>query len=212
MVQSSTPLTHVSLRRAAARLAAGDRNLAAMVRANGAPPLWARPAGFATLLRIILEQQVSLASGAAAYRRLSEGVGRVTPGNVLGFSQAQIQSMGQTRQKARYCRELASAIDEGRLDLRGLDPADPDLVRRQLTAITGIGIWTADIYLLMALKHPDIWPRGDLALYQSMRRFKGANKTTAQLDRHTNNWKPYRSVAARILWHGYLEEKRRGGG
>lgn len=180
-----------------------------MVGANGTPPLWGRRPGFATLIRIILEQQVSLASGAAAYKRLSEGVSRVTPNNVLGFTQAKVQRMGQTRQKARYCRELASAIVEGRLDLASMGGADPDDVRERLMHIPGIGRWMADIYLLMALKHPDIWPRGDLALYQAMRQFICAKKTPEQLDVYARRWKPYRAVAARILWHHYLCERRR---
>jgi len=193
-------------------LTARDRHLAALVRANGVPPLWARRPGFATLVWIILGQQVSLASAVAAYQRLARGIGRVTPGRLLARSQPALQRLGLTRQKARYCRALAAAVMDGQLDLRGLDAGEPDLVREQLTAVTGIGPWTADIYLLMALRHPDIWPRGDLALCESMRAFKGAHKTAAQLDRHANQWSPHRSVAARILWHGYLARKRNARG
>ena len=203
------PLTTAGLVRAVQILATRDQNLQSLVNLNGIPPLWARRPGFATLVWIILGQQVSLSSAAAACRRLTRGVGRITPGNVHACSLPALQRLGLTRQKARSCRDLAAAVIEVRLDLRGLDVADPDHVREQLTAVMGIGPWTADIYLLMALRHPDIWPRGDLALYESMRAFTGTRRTAAQLDRHANAWRPYRSVAARILWHGYLAERRR---
>ena len=156
--------------------------------------------------RHILEQQVSLESGAAAYKRLSEGVGRITPGSILGVTQARLQRMGQTRQKARYCRELASAIVEGRLDLASMGSADPDDVREQLMHIPGIGRWTADIYLIMVLLRPDVWPLGDIALANTMHKVKRL-KERPDNDRQleiAEPWRPHRAVAARCLWHYYL--------
>ncbi|MCZ6835459.1 MAG: DNA-3-methyladenine glycosylase 2 family protein, partial [Planctomycetota bacterium] len=189
------------------KLAALDPALAAMVARDGLPPMWVRPPGYATLIRIILEQQVTLASGAAAYRRLSEGVGRVTPGMVYQRSEAQLRRLGLTRQKARYCRELARALIEGDLDLTSLSAMNAEAVRKAMMKVTGIGVWTSDIYLLTALRHPDIWPRGDLALYQVMRQAFNRDDPPSKLDLLASRWRPWRSVAARILWHHYLKTR-----
>ena len=211
------PLNQTRLAQAAYELAAIDPDLAAMVTTDGTPPMWAMRPGFASLIEIILGQQVTLASASAAYRRLSNGLGRVTPGNVLGRTHKQLMKLGQTRQKARYCQELARAIVDGHLDLASLNKSSAEEVREELMKVTGIGRWTADIYLLMALGHPDIWPRGDLALYQVIRNVKGSasqSRTLEQLsagklDEYANRWRPWRAVAARILWHHYLCSRRR---
>lgn len=197
------------MRRAVATLSRRDADLAAIARDHGRPPLWLRRPGFATLTRIILEQQVSLASGAAAYVRLSNGVGRVTPGNVLARSEAQLRRFGLTRQKARYCRELATAVTSGGLELSRLASVSSDEVRESLIRVPGIGRWTADVYLLIALGRPDIWPRGDLALYQSMRSVLGCDSDSETLDAYADRWQPWRAVAARLLWHRYLRVRRR---
>ncbi|MCP3904710.1 MAG: DNA-3-methyladenine glycosylase 2 family protein [Planctomycetes bacterium] len=202
------PLTPATLSSAVATLATRDRDLAAVVERCGAPPMWARRPGFATLVRIILEQQVSLASGAAAYRRLSDAVGRVTPARVLRCPAARLRGAGVTRQKTRYCRGLARAVTEGTLDLATLNAASPESVRDQLTAITGIGPWTADVYALMALRHPDIWPPGDVALVTALRDVKP--RATGDIERIVEAWRPWRAVAARVLWHHYLCRKGRG--
>jgi DNA-3-methyladenine glycosylase II len=208
---AATPLTPARLRRAAATLTATDRRLGAMVREDGSPPMWGRRAGFATLVRIILEQQVTGSSGAAAYRRLSATVGRVTPRRVLAHSHARLARMGLTRQKARYCLELARAVTSGDLDVTGLHGAAPDDVRRELTRVPGIGRWTVDVYLLMALRHPDVWPRGDLALDTQVRRLRGrADDGPEALAAFARRWRPWRSVAARILWHHCLRSRRNG--
>ncbi len=179
-----------------------------MVARDGVPPLWARRPGFATLTRIILEQQVTLSSGAAAYRRLSTALGRTTPRLVLARSDDQLRRLGLTRQKARYVRALAGVVASGDLDLAALAHASTEDVRRRLTAVTGVGRWTADIYLLMALRHADVWPRGDLALYQVMRGRYGPDIAPAALDEIADRWRPWRAVAARILWHHYLRSRR----
>ena len=133
---------------------------------------------------------------------------RVTPHNVIDRSQMHIRRLGLTRQKARYCHELAQAIVDRSLNLPALKNASPEKVRQELMSITGIGLWTSDIYLLMTLKHPDIWPRGDLALYQVMRGMFGHEKSTESFDDHAMQWRPWRSVAARILWNHYLKSHR----
>ncbi|MHC5113033.1 MAG: DNA-3-methyladenine glycosylase family protein [Planctomycetota bacterium] len=201
------PLTPTTLSSAVAQLAARDRDLAAVIARHGPPPLWARRPGFATLVRIILEQQVSLASGAAAYGRLRRAVGRrVTPRAVHGCSPARLHRAGITRQKTRYCCALAAAVCDGTLDLAALAHASPETVRERLTRLPGIGPWTADIYTLMALRHPDVWPAGDLALVTALGEVK--RRSSADPDAIAARWRPWRAVAARVLWHHYLCARR----
>jgi DNA-3-methyladenine glycosylase II len=176
---------------------------------HGLPPVWAKRPGFATLAWIILGQQVSVASANAAYARLVAGTGRVTPDRVLAREEAGLRQLGITRQKARYCVELARAVTTGGLDLRGLEGQPAERVRERLTRVTGIGRWTADVYLLMALGHPDVWPRGDIALYGAWRAWAGEGWANDQIDRRATRWRPRRSAAARLLWHAVLCERRR---
>jgi DNA-3-methyladenine glycosylase II len=172
--------------------------------------LWARPASYATLVLIILEQQVSLASARSAFDRLAGRAGEVTPEQVLELGQDRIRAVGLTRQKARYVVELASALTDGRLSLRRVAQMNDEDARAALMTVRGIGHWTANIYLLMALRRPDVWPIYDLALRQSFKSLRGLGKapTDDQLARKALKWRPYRSVAARLLWHRYLRERR----
>ena len=203
-----SPLTQATLLVAVSRLVSIDHELSAIVSAHGIPPLWARRPSFATLIQITLEQQVTLASAAASYRRLSSTLGRVTPHRILERAHGELTALGLTRQKARYCQEIARAVVSDRLDLPSLHHASSEQVRLELTRIVGIGRWTADIYLLMALRRPDVWPRGDLALYQALREVKRSNYSPQQLDELARHWRPWRAVAARILWHYYLRIRR----
>jgi DNA-3-methyladenine glycosylase II len=187
------------------RLARRDRRLRALVRRFGPPPLWARPAGFATLLRIILEQQVSLASAKALYTRLAASVTEVAPATVLALGVPGLQSLGFTRQKASYCHALAEQVADGRLPLRRLGRVADEEALDRLMDVPGIGPWSAGIYLLMALRRPDIWPPGDLALHKAMAPFTGGvAPSTARAVEIAAAWRPLRAVAARILWHSYL--------
>jgi DNA-3-methyladenine glycosylase II len=182
-----------------------------VVRRWGPPLLWARRPGFATLVRIILEQQVSLASARAAYSRLQAAVGRVTPARVAGLSEARLRRSGLTRQKAAYCRKLATRIVDRQLTLSHLSHLEDDDARSSLLLVPGIGPWTADIYLLMALRRPDVWPHGDLALAKSAHRVKRLRRrpTEDRLRRLASAWAPWRAVAARILWQAYLSSHNR---
>ena len=204
-----TRLGRASLIEAVAALARTDRRLAALVTRHGPPPLWARRPGFATLLRIILEQQVSLASALALYRRLALAVGEVEPARVAALGTAGLQRLGFTRQKAGYVSGLAEDVLHGRLALARLRRYPDDEAREQLVRVRGIGPWTADIYLLMALRRPDIWPPGDLALHKALGRLHGsaALPSAAEAVRLAERWRPFRAVAARILWHTYLSER-----
>lgn len=204
-------LTRRSLLNATRHLAARDSDLAAVVGAYGPPPLWAREPGFHTLIHIILEQQVSLASAKAAYDRLIVATGRPVPERFLALDDAELTRIGFSRQKAGYGRGLAEAILEGRLDLARLETLEDAQAKVQLTAIKGIGSWTADIYLLMVLRRPDTWPSGDLALASAVQRVKRLRHkpTPEKLQALGKAWQPWRAVAARILWHYYLSSPRR---
>jgi DNA-3-methyladenine glycosylase II len=191
-------------------LCARDADLHRAVARYGPPPLWARPTGFATLVRIILEQQVSLASAEAMFTRLRNSVGRVSSARIAELSITELRRLGFTRQKAGYCLGLAQQIENGELALRRVAKYDDATARRVLTQVRGIGPWTADIYLLMALRRPDVWPEGDLALATAVRRLKRLRTQPApdRLRRIASSWRPWRSVAARILWHFYLSQSR----
>jgi len=168
--------------------------------------MWERESGFSTLLHIILEQQVSLASARAAHNKLLETANPLTPRRFLQLDDSTLRTIGFSRQKTIYGRELARSIDEGLLDLDALGSMDDAAVRAELIKIKGIGRWTADIYLLMVLRRPDIWPVGDLALAVAAQKVKGlrTRPTQQELDEMSAAWRPWRAVAARILWHYYL--------
>ena len=194
--------------RAVRVLARRDPDLRRVVKRFGAPPMWARESGFSTLLHIILEQQVSLASARAAHTKLLEIASPLTPSRFLRLDDATLKAVGFSRQKTLYGRELARSIVEGLLDLDALSSMDDAAVRSELIKIKGIGRWTADIYLLMVLRRPDIWPTGDLALAVAAQKVKRleARPTQEDLNEMSEAWKPWRAVAARILWHYYLSE------
>ena len=203
-------LDRATLALAVRELADGDARLAAIVARHGAPPLWARPPGFQTLVRIILEQQVSLASGRAAFDRLARAAGDATPERIAALDERELRGAGLTRQKARYVSLLARAVTSRAFDPARLARLDDDAVRGALEALPGIGPWSADIYLLMALRRPDAWPSGDLALQIAAREVLRlrAVPTAARLDTLGDRWRPWRAVAARLLWQHYLNAPR----
>ncbi|MEK6304364.1 MAG: DNA-3-methyladenine glycosylase 2 family protein [Acidobacteriota bacterium] len=187
-----------------------DPDLRRVVKQYGPPPLWAREPGFSTLIHIILEQQVSLASARAAHTRLIKLARSLTPRRFLKFDDATLKACGFSRQKAGYCRHLAESIIERSLDLEALASLEDYAVKSELEKIKGIGRWTSDIYLLMVLRRPDIWPRGDLALASAAFEVKQleCRPSYDELDLMSEAWKPWRAVAARILWHHYLSRRR----
>ena len=202
-------LTSASYRRALKTLAARDRDLAEIVEAHGPPPMWSRDPGFPTLVQIILEQQVSLASARAAFEKLEATLGGVSPEGLSSLGPDELRQVGFSRQKARYCRALAEAVTAGRFDIGGLSTLSDDDARAALMSQTGIGAWTADIYLLMALRRPDVWPTGDLALAKAARTVKQLDSVPdqRQLEELSELWRPWRAVAARLLWHQYLSTR-----
>lgn len=208
-----TPLTEPAFAAAVDTLCAADADLSAVVARFGPPALRRREPGFAALIRLILEQQVSLASARASYDRLLGAVaGRLTPKTFLALGVDDLKAVGFSRQKARYGAALAEAVASGGLDLDGLGRRDDDAARAELMRIKGIGTWTADIYLMTALGRADIWPVGDLALAIAAERVKGLARRPGvdELTAIGEPWRPWRAVAARILWHYYLSTVRQG--
>jgi DNA-3-methyladenine glycosylase II len=155
---------------------------------------------------MILEQQVSLASARAAFNRLGEVLGEITPTSFLQLDDATLRAVGFSRQKTGYGRHLAEAIVGGRFDPDALTSASDDEVRAELVKLKGIGPWTAEIYLLMVLCRPDAWPVHDLALAVAAQQVKHLAERPGpeHLVTMAEPWRPWRAVAARILWHHYL--------
>ena len=187
-------------------LADRDEHLAEVVKKYGRPELWVREPGFPTLVYIILEQQVSLASARAAFERLKATVKPLTPKGFLKLDDAELLRIGFSRQKTLYTRLLAESLDRRHFDLRYLHELHDDAARKMLIAFKGIGRWTADIYLLSALRRPDIWPTGDLALATAVQEVKQLRKRPSpeRLEALSVPWRPWRAVAARLFWHAYL--------
>jgi len=192
-------------------LSSSDADLANIIRLHGYPPFWSRPPNFATLVHIILEQQVSLASARAAIDHLRKRIRRITVENVLSLSDSELKDCYFSRQKIIYVRDLALRIKEGRLLLAQMNQCSDASIRQMLTQVKGIGDWTTDIYLLMALHRSDIFPLGDLAMVKSIRKVKKLEtgcSPEAMLE-IAAKWQPWRSVATMLLWHHYLMERKR---
>ncbi len=190
-------------------LADRDAHLAEVVEKYGRPPLWVREPGFPTLVYIILEQQVSLASAKAAFDRLNAALRPLSPRGFLKLTDQELKRIGFSRQKTLYTRLLADSLARRHFDLRYLHDLHDDVARKMLIALKGIGRWTADIYLLSALRRPDIWPTGDLALATAVQEVKRlrTRPLPEHLEKLSQPWRPYRAVAARLFWHAYLSKR-----
>lgn len=186
-----------------------DRDLAKIIDLYEYPPQWNREPGFATLIRIILEQQVSYASAQATFKRLNEAVDNLCPESFLLLDDLELKSIGFSRQKSNYGQILAQAVLDRTLDLTSLETLADGEIRQKLTAIKGIGNWTVDIYLMMALQRQDVFPSKDLAVAIAVKEIKYLPNRTpvAELEMIAETWKPYRAIATKILWHYYLNRK-----
>ena len=187
-------------------LTKGDRDLAKIIAEFDNPPQWKREPGFPTLIQIILEQQVSLASAKATFNRLCKTINPLTPEYFISLSQAKLKIIGFSRQKIIYSRELANTILNNQLDLKSLEKLDDLTIRKKLLQIKGIGDWTVDMYLMMALQRPDIFPSKDLAVAIAVKEIKhlSTRPKPTELELIAETWRPYRAVATQILWHYYL--------
>ena len=186
-----------------------DRDLAAIINEFGNPPQWKRKPGFSTLIRIILEQQVSLASAKATFDRLCFAVNPLTPEKLIALDDTELKTIGFSRQKTKYARELAKAILNKELDLESLDELDDLTIRDRLKQIKGIGDWTVDMYLMMALQRLNVFPSKDLAVIIAIKEIKNlaTRPKPVEVESIAEAWKPYRAIAAQILWHYYLNRK-----
>ena len=203
---SNQLLTRKTFKYAVDVLTKKDRDLKNIVTQFGYPDYWTRKESFSTLIHIILEQQVSTASAKATYTKLTKVVNPLTPESIAETSDKVLRIIGLSRQKIEYCRCLAFAIIENKLNLMILKRISDNEAYEMLVQIKGIGAWSANIYLLVAQKRCDIWPNSDLALISTIQKIKGFSErpTSLQLEDISNQWRPWRSVAARILWHYYI--------
>jgi DNA-3-methyladenine glycosylase II len=187
------------------RLSAGDSHLKDIIGRFGYPPIWRRPNSFETLVHIILEQQVSLASALAALNQLRKRLGDVTPEGVLLLSDEELRDCYFSRQKTAYVRNLATAIVNKLIDLNAFELLPDAEIREQLLQLKGVGNWTIDIYLIFVLRRADVFPLGDLAAVNALKEIKGI--TRDDLLHTSEQWKPYRTIATMILWHYYLSKR-----
>lgn len=192
------------------KLSSKDRELKSIIKNFGYPPMWTRPNTFETLVHIILEQQVSLASALATLNMLREKLTKITPAGLLALTDEELKACYFSRQKTIYARSLATAIQNKQLNLRSLEKLPDEDVRARLVALKGIGNWTVDVYLMFVLRRTDVFPIGDLAAVNALKQVKKLSKDTAKeglLD-IAGEWQPYRTVATMILWHHYLSIRK----
>ncbi len=174
----------------------------------GIPPNWIRSQGFISLAKIILEQQVSLASANAHFIKLNDYLDEFTPENIVKLTDDEMRVCQISRQKATYLKALSTAIINGEIGLEVLDTLDEASVRKQLTAIKGIGTWTADIYLMFCLHAKDIFPIGDIAVINTVKELCTVH-TKEDIVQLAEQWKPYRTLATYFLWHYYISKRNR---
>jgi DNA-3-methyladenine glycosylase II len=210
-VAPSVPLDEPALARAVRTLARTEPRFAHIVKRHGPPPLWPREPGFETLVLLMLEQQVSLAQGRAMYARIANAAGAVTPANVARLGESGLRGIGVTRQKSSYLAALATQLDGKTLDLDAVAALSDEDAGAALDALRGVGPWTAQCYLLFALRRSDVFPAADLALMEAVRHLWRLRERPSPdaLARRAQAWRPHRAVAARLLWHHYLSERGR---
>ncbi len=191
------------------KLAKIDADLAGIIKEHGYPPMWIRPATFQSLVLFILEQQVSLASAYAAFKRLKEKIGFVTPAKILAMTDQELRDCYFSRQKIVYARELAMVIQSRKMKLRSFPLLADEEVRNEMIKIKGIGHWTVDVYLMHSLQRSDLFPLGDIALVNSLKEVKGLPKDISKekMLQIAEAWRPNRTVAAMILWHAYIKKR-----
>lgn len=190
-------------------LAKQDDDLKLIIDTYGYPPLFVRTPTFETLLHIILEQQVSLASAKAALNKLKEKIGTILPEKLILLTDIELKACYFSRQKIVYSRNLAEAIINKQLNLKKLMLLPDETVRTELKKIKGIGDWTSDVYMMMAMQRINLFPVGDIALINSLKNIKGLPRQT---DKEAvllvaEKWRPYRTVAAFLLWHAYINKR-----
>ena len=191
------------------KLAKKDMDLKKIIKTYGYPPMWVRENSFATLILTILEQQVSLASAFAAYKKLKEKIDLITPQALLKLSDEKLRECYFSRQKIVYARGLAVALINEEISLQQFEFEEDEAIRTKLKKLKGIGDWTTDIYLIHALRRMDIFPIGDLAMVNALKEIKTLSSSASkeELIQIAGPWRPYRSIASMMLWHHYIQSK-----
>ncbi len=209
MVQNIRTFQSNNFREICRDLAKTDRDLAAIIREHDYPPMWVRPASFQSLILFILEQQVSLASAYAAFRKLKDKIGYITPAKILALSDMELRGCYFSRQKIVYARELASVIKSRKIKLGTLAGMPDEEVRNIMIQVKGIGHWTVDVYLMHSLRRTDLFPLGDIALVNSLKEVKKLPKDISKEEmlKIAELWRPNRTIAAMILWHAYIKKR-----
>ncbi|MEV4343287.1 DNA-3-methyladenine glycosylase 2 family protein [Actinoplanes sp. NPDC049596] len=192
------------------KLASRDRRLRSVIDEFGYPPFWSRPNTFESFVWFILEQQVSLASAKAALEKLRQRIGLITPENVLALNDDDLRAAYFSRQKTAYVRGLAREIADGELDLSDLETRPDQEVRERLVRLKGVGNWTVDVYLILALHRADLFPAGDLAAVNGLKELSGLPRATTidDLTAGLQQWSPYRTIGTMLVWHYYLSRKQ----
>lgn len=201
--------TAANFRRICNELAKKDKHLASIIQEHGHPPMWTRKPTFQTLILFILEQQVSLAAAYAAFEKLRQKIGYVTPAKILAMTDEELRSCYFSRQKIVYARELAAAVKSRRFSIKEMASLPDEEVRKKMIVLKGIGHWTIDVYLMHCLQRTDLFPLGDIALVNSLKETKNLPKDTShpKMLEIAEAWRPYRTIAAMILWHAYIKKR-----
>ena len=189
-------------------LVKADARFTAIVETYGMPGFPSRPEGYESMCRTILEQQVSLNAARAVFYKLREASGELTPENVLRLTDVQILACGITRQKTVYIKALADAVASGDVNFEQYKSMHPDAVRQELIKVKGIGNWTIDVYLMFSLQSPDVLPLGDIGILSAIKDLWGITEIK-DIEALSKSWAPYRTAAAFLLWHYYLEKRGR---
>jgi DNA-3-methyladenine glycosylase II len=190
------------------KLKSKDKLFGRIYNKYGFPPNWTRPPGFISLIKIILSQQISLASADAHFLKLKGYVKRFAPSEILKLSDEEMRKCQISRQKSKYLRALSSAIINKDIDLKKLKNLNESEIREHLTKIKGIGNWTADCYLIFCLQAKDIFPVGDIAIINTIKELTNAKAIDAIILR-SDKWRPLRSLATFSLWHYYLKKRNK---
>jgi len=204
-------LDEASLHEACQSLAGAEPVFKLLLDEFGFPPLWAREEGFRSLVHIVLEQKISLASALVVFERVDNLCPDFNAEAFLRVPEQKLRDAGVSGSKIKYCRDIALAVVSGELALQEFSGYTDDAVRQALTSVRGIGPWTAGVYLMMALRRPDVWPSGDRALAVGVQEAFDHSELPgySQLDAMAEAWAPYRASAARMIWHAYLKKRGR---
>ena len=185
-----------------------DETLKFILEHFGNPVIQIREQGFAAMVHIILEQQVSIASSKACYLKLENHYNAITPEKIIAASAEELRNCGVSRQKSSYLKDLASKVISGTLDFSTFSSKSELEIRSELLSVKGVGNWSIEVYLMFCLQSQDIIPLGDIAIRHTIKELYGIT-TLDEMEKLSNKWQPYRTIASYILWHYYLKKRKK---